>query len=170
MTRVLEQDFERYVPENAIRIAKFGTKPGAAIVRGRDNMEITQAFLQAFLKKEKAERTIFEFSSAKKIDKALARFSHQADEILDPAKITRSGENISEKEVSDFFALPQNAKVWYYSPREKMWHSLGVTAAIERCFNESLCGWIFCEENRRAFLKEESEGSVPVKFLLCDKK
>lgn len=66
-------------------------------------MEITLTFLYAFLKKEKTERTIFEFSSAKKIDKAIARFSHRADEILDPAKVMRSGENISEKEVLNFF-------------------------------------------------------------------
>ena len=133
-------------------------------------MEITLTFLYAFLKKEKTERTIFEFSSAKKIDKAIARFSHRADEILDPAKVMRSGENISEKEVLNFFALPQNAKVWYYSSRDKMWRSLEITTAIERCFNESLCGWIFCEENRRACLKEESAGSVPAKFLLCANK
>ncbi len=64
--------------------------------KSMDN-SLEQHFVQAFIRKEKRERLLYELTTPKQRSASVSRFCHQAGEFLDPAKIVMAGENMDRE-------------------------------------------------------------------------
>ncbi|MCR4963504.1 MAG: hypothetical protein K6B40_06480 [Firmicutes bacterium] len=54
-------------------------------------------FVQAFIRKSRRERLLYELTAPKKRYDGISRFCHQAKELLDPAKIIMEGEDMDRR-------------------------------------------------------------------------
>ena len=63
----------------------------------RMDNSLEQHFVQAFIRKERRERLLYELTTPKKRYDGVSRFCHQAGEFLDPAKVVMAGEDLDRK-------------------------------------------------------------------------
>lgn len=59
---------------------------------------IEERFVTRFVRSKRRERLLFELTTPKRRSRGLDRFCHQAQDILDPAKIRMVGENLDQRE------------------------------------------------------------------------
>ncbi len=59
--------------------------------------ERERRFVQAFIRKDRRERLLFELTTPKKRRDGVDRFCHQAKELLDPAGILMEGEDLDRR-------------------------------------------------------------------------
>ena len=56
-----------------------------------------QHFVQAFIRKNRRERLLYELTTPEKRYDGVSRFCHQAQDFLDPAKIVMEGEDLERR-------------------------------------------------------------------------
>ena len=56
-----------------------------------------QQFVQAFIRKNRRERLLYELTTPEKRYDGVSRFCHQAQDFLDPAKIVMEGEDLERR-------------------------------------------------------------------------
>ena len=66
-----------------------------------------QAFVEAYVRKDRRERLLHELSNPKKRYRGLDRFCHGAADLLDPARITLAGPSLEYDAVFIAFVAPR---------------------------------------------------------------
>ncbi len=77
---------------------------------------IERRFAQTFIRKEKRDRLLYELTTPKKRYAGLDRFCHQAEDLLDPAKITMSGEDLDRAPAFEEFVRSHDDICYVLSP------------------------------------------------------
>ena len=78
---------------------------------------IQEAFVSAYVRKQRRERLSYELSSDKKRYEGLERFCHQAEDLLDPSGIVLSGTDLlKRKEFISFVEKNKSASCFLLSP------------------------------------------------------
>ena len=70
-----------------------------------------QAFVEAYVRKDRRERLLHELSNPKKRYRGLDRFCHGAADLLDPARITLAGPGLEHDPVFCRFVAPRAAEM-----------------------------------------------------------
>ena len=133
------------------------------------NEIIEQSFIKNFIDKRYRDRLLFELSSDKKRRNAIDRFSHNAEELLNPQKILLKGDiTISDIEAQ----LKQrkiNASSYVLSFEFSDGHTCTPREALSY-FEQSPTAVIVMFSDSIALIKAETEGASPSKYLLCNDK
>ena len=121
------------------------------------NIIIEQEFIKKYIDKGYQERLLLELSSAKRRTKALSRFSHNAEDVLN--------KNIFKKTITNLADIKENNQtVYVISWDENDGTQTSFTDAIKYCemayMSVILIGQSF------ALIKEETEGGTPKIFYL----
>ena len=69
-----------------------------------------QAFVEAYVRKDRRERLLHELSNPKKRYRGLDRFCHGAADLLDPARITLAGPNLEHDAAFNAFVAAHAAE------------------------------------------------------------
>ena len=121
------------------------------------NTTIEQEFIKKYIDKGYQERLLLELGSAKRRTKALSRFSHNAEDVLN--------KNIFKKTITNLADIKENNQtVYVISWDENDGTQTSFTDAIKYCemayMSVILIGQSF------ALIKEETEGGTPKIFYL----
>lgn len=73
-------------------------------------------FVRAFIRKERRERLLYELTTPKKRYNGVSRFCHQAEELLDPAKLVMAGEDLERRAAFVRFARAHDGPCRLLSP------------------------------------------------------
>ena len=79
-----------------------------------------QHFVQAFIRKDRRERLLYEFTTPKKRYDGVSRFCHQAEELIDPSKIIMEGEDLERRPEFDRFIQRHDEICLVLSPDSSM--------------------------------------------------
>ena len=124
------------------------------------NFDIEKKFVKEFIKKELQDRLIFELQSSKRREKALSRFSHNAENLFkNPFEIC------DEAKIKKHFDKEQcNKKCYVLSWDETDASFLSMDQALAKCFNSAMSLILIFDEG--AIIKEEWEKSKANFFFL----
>lgn len=78
--------------------------------------EDERRFVEAFVRENRRERLLHELTAPKKRYRALSRFCHQAEELLDPDRIVMAGEDLERREEFQAFVRAHDAPCRVLSP------------------------------------------------------
>ena len=121
------------------------------------NTTIEQEFIKRYINKGYQERLLLELSSAKRRTKALSRFSHNAEDILNKSIIKKSIVNLAD--------IKENDKtVYVISWDENDGTQTSFADAIKYC--EAAYTSVVLIGKTFALIKEETEGGTPKIFYL----
>ena len=121
------------------------------------NITIEQEFIRKYIDKYFHERLLLELSSAKRRTKALSRFSHNAEDILNKSIIKKSIVNLAD--------IKENDKtVYVISWDENDGTQISFADAIKYC--ETAYTSVVLIGEAFALIKEETEGGTPKIFYL----
>lgn len=73
-------------------------------------------FVQAFIRKSRRERLLYEFTTPKKRYEGISRFCHQAGALLDPSKIRMEGEDLDRRPEFEGFVQQHDEICYVLSP------------------------------------------------------
>ena len=125
------------------------------------NIIIEQEFIKKYIDKVYRERLLLELSSAKRRTKALSRFSHNVEEILN--------KNTIKKTVTNFSDIKENDKtVYIISWDENDGTQISFADAIKYC--EAAYTSVVLIGKTFALIKEETEGGQSKMFYLKNDK
>ena len=79
-------------------------------------MNNEEAFVQKYIVKNRRERLLFELGSPKRRYRALSRFCHQAEGLLDPDRIVLAGSNLENEPEFIMFVRNHNEECEVLSP------------------------------------------------------
>ena len=79
-----------------------------------------QHFVQAFIRRDRRERLLYEFTTPKKRYDGVSRFCHQAEELIDPSKIIMEGEDLDRRPEFDRFIQQHDEICLVLSPDSSM--------------------------------------------------
>ena len=79
-------------------------------------MNNEEAFVQKYIVKNRRERLLFELGSPKRRYRALSRFCHQAEDLLDPDRIVLAGSNLENEPEFIMFVRNHNEECEVLSP------------------------------------------------------
>ena len=121
------------------------------------NIAIEQAFIKKYIDKGYQERLLLELGSAKRRTKALSRFSHNVEEILN--------KSIAKKEITNLGDIKETDKTLYVISWDKNdGTQTSFADAIKYC--ETAYTSVVLIGESFALLKEETEGGTPKMFYL----
>ena len=121
------------------------------------NTTIEQEFIKRYINKGYQERLLLELSSAKRRTKALSRFSHNVEEILN--------KSIIKKEITNFGDIKETDQTIYViSWDENDGTQTSFADAIKYC--EAAYTSVVLIGKTFALIKEETEGGTPKIFYL----
>ena len=121
------------------------------------NIVIEQEFIKKYIDKGYQERLLLELSSAKRRTKALSRFSHNVEEILN--------KSIIKKEITNFGDIKETDQTIYViSWDENDGTQTSFADAIKYC--EAAYTSVVLIGKTFALIKEETEGGTPKIFYL----
>ena len=121
------------------------------------DITIEQEFIKKYIDKGYRERLLLELGSAKRRTKALSRFSHNAEEILN--------KNITQKTITNFSDIKETDKtVYVISWDESDGTQISFVDAIKYC--ETTYTSVVLIGEAFALIKEETEGGTPKIFYL----
>ena len=121
------------------------------------NTTIEQEFIKRYINKGYQERLLLELGSAKRRTKALSRFSHNVEEILN--------KSIIKKEITNFGDIKETDQTIYViSWDENDGTQISFADAIKYC--ETAYTSIVLIGEAFALIKEETEGGTPKIFYL----
>ena len=121
------------------------------------DITIEQEFIKKYIDKGYRERLLLELESAKRRTKALSRFSHNAEEILN--------KNITQKTITNFSDIKETDKtVYVISWDESDGTQISFVDAIKYC--ETTYTSVVLIGEAFALIKEETEGGTPKIFYL----
>lgn len=119
--------------------------------------KIEQQFVERYIAKNYQERLLWELSSAKRRSKALSRFSHDADDVLD--------QQVNPKIITSFTEICERDKtVYILSWDENDGMNLPFDEAIRYC--ESTYMSVVLIGKSFALIKEETEKGTPNIFYV----
>ncbi|MBE6566857.1 MAG: hypothetical protein E7659_07135 [Ruminococcaceae bacterium] len=125
------------------------------------NIVIEQEFIKKYIDKGYQERLLLELGSAKRRTKALSRFSHNVEEILN--------KNTIKKTVTNFSDIKENDKTVYIISWDKNdGTQTSFADAIKYC--EAAYTSVVLIGKTFALIKEETEGGTPKIFYLKNHK
>ena len=75
-----------------------------------------QHFVQAFIRKNRRERLLYELTTPEKRYDGVSRFCHQAKELLEPSKIIMEGEDLDRRPEFDRFVQQHDEICFVLSP------------------------------------------------------
>ena len=75
-----------------------------------------QHFVQAFIRKNRRERLLYELTTPERRYDGVSRFCHKAKELLDPSKIIMEGENLDRRPEFDRFIQQHDEICFVLSP------------------------------------------------------
>ncbi len=129
---------------------------------------IEELFVRTFVKKRLQERIIFELSSLKNRQKAIDRFSHNAEEVLESKYILAKSEKITITEIENELLkyCDKNKEVYMFSMNEYDGKMVFVKEAVENCMKEFMPVIITCGGDKFAFVKTEVSGGSSMKYFL----
>ena len=125
------------------------------------NIAIEQEFIKKYIDKGYQERLLLELGSTKRRTKALSRFSHNAEEILN--------KSILKKEITNFGDIKETDKTLYVISWDKNdGTQISFADAIKYC--ETTYTSVVLIGEAFALIKEETEGGAPKIFYLKSNK
>lgn len=80
------------------------------------NNEIEKHFVDTFIRKNRRERLLYELTTLEKRYDGVSRFCHQAEELLEPTRITMSGEDLDRRPEFERFIRQHDELVLVLSP------------------------------------------------------
>ena len=120
------------------------------------NIAIEQEFIKKYIDKGYQERLLLELESTKRRTKALSRFSHNVEKILN--------KNITKK-ITNFGDIKETEKTIYViSWDENDGTQISFADAIKYC--ETVYASVVLIGNAFSLIKEETEGGTPKIFYL----
>ena len=120
------------------------------------NITIEQEFIKRYIDKGYQERLLLELSSAKRRSKALSRFSHNVEEILNKSIV---------KEITNFGDIKETDKTLYVISWDKNdGTQISFADAIKYC--ETTYTSVVLIGEAFALIKEETEDGAPKIFYL----
>ena len=75
-----------------------------------------ERFVYLFIRNERRERLLHELTAPKKRYRGISRFCHQAEDLLDPAKILMQGEDLERNPEFEKFVRENNEQCFIMSP------------------------------------------------------
>ncbi len=75
-----------------------------------------QHFVQAFIRKNRRDRLLYELTTPEKRYEGVSRFCHQAKELLDPSRIIMEGEDLDRRPEFDRFVQQHDEICFVLSP------------------------------------------------------
>ena len=126
--------------------------------------DIESKFVNDYILKAKRDRLLFELGSDKKREKALARFSHEAEEIFDSKKIIYCGVELTAGEAIDFFKEKKIKNFYVVSSSQNDKIVLAAEMALNYCFSEYMPVILIGEDY--AFVKCEVELGASKRIIL----
>ena len=90
-----------------------------------------ERFVNSFIRKERRRRLLFELGSPQKRRDAVDRFCHQAEELLDPAKIALRGEDLERRAEFRAFLRQREGPCLMLSPAFPEGRTLPLSRAVE---------------------------------------
>ena len=121
------------------------------------NIAIEQEFIKKYIDKGYQERLLLELESTKRRTKALSRFSHNVEKILN--------KNITKKTITNFSDIKETDKTIYViSWDENDGTQTSFADAIKYC--ETVYTSVVLIGNAFSLIKEETEGGTPKIFYL----
>ena len=118
---------------------------------------IEQEFIKKYIDKGYQERLLLELGSTKRRTKALSRFSHNVEEILN--------KNITKKTITNFSDIKETDQTIYVISWDKNdGTQISFADAIKYC--ETTYTSVVLIGESFALLKEETEGGTPKMFYL----
>ncbi len=125
------------------------------------NIAIEQEFIKKYIDKGSQERLLLELGSAKRRTKALSRFSHNVEEILN--------KNITKKTITNFSDIKETDQTIYVISWDKNdGTQTSFADAIKYC--EAAYTSVILIGEAFALIKEETEGGTPKIFYLKNHK
>ena len=120
------------------------------------NITIEQEFIKRYIDKGYQERLLLELSSAKRRSKALSRFSHNVEEILNKSIV---------KKIANFGDIKETDNTLYVISWDKNdGTQISFADAIKYC--ETTYTSVILIGEAFALIKEETEGGAPKIFYL----
>lgn len=90
-----------------------------------------ERFVNSFIRKERRRRLLYELGTPKKRCDAVDRFCHQAQELLDPAKIALQGEDLERRAEFRAFLREREGPCLMLSPAFPEGRTLPLSRAVE---------------------------------------
>ncbi|MBR1891818.1 MAG: hypothetical protein IJ811_04930 [Clostridia bacterium] len=126
--------------------------------------DIEIKFINDYIIKVKRDRLLFELGNEKRREKAIMRFSHDAEQFINPKKIVYCGETLTEREANDFFKKNKNKSFYVVSTDKKDESVLPTETALTYSFSEYMPVILIGETC--SFIKCESEFGSSKKMIL----
>ena len=73
-------------------------------------------FVQSFIRRKRRDRLLYELITPEKRYNGVSRFCHQAEELLDPAKIVMKGEDLDRRPAFERFIREHDEPCFVLSP------------------------------------------------------
>lgn len=128
--------------------------------------DIERIFIKEFIKNKAQERLTYEFASRKKRSIALSRFAHNAEEILNGARIYKKWASVTAPEIlNEVEKLCKRDKAYVISMGADDACFLNCEDAVLRCLDDYMPQIVIFDE-KTALLKTETEGGCSLKFIL----
>ena len=131
------------------------------------NASVEEMFVKAFIEKRIQDRIIFELSSSKNRSKAVSRFAHTTDDIINSKYVFLKSNKLTsfEIEVELIKHCGKNKYVYIISMNEFDGKSLPFKDALKICIDDYMPSIIICSE-KVVFIKTEVMDGLPMKYIL----
>ena len=130
------------------------------------DLETEKLFVKKFISKDMRERFLFELSS-KKRELAILRFSHLAEQVINPQTLMFMEKSISENAVYDWFLknCMRAESAYIMSCNQFDGRMLPLKKAIEICLNDYMPSVVMVD-GHCALIKEEVNIGPVAKYFL----
>jgi hypothetical protein len=128
---------------------------------------IEEKFVKSFINKQMQDRLLFELSSPKNRERAICRFGHNANELLNPKNIVLKDSKIFycdvERIISKKFDINKDCYIVSLSDADGTFQPF--SKAIDICFTSYMPTIIICGEDA-VLIKEEVAVGETMKYIL----
>lgn len=130
------------------------------------NTSIERTFVKSFICKRMQNRLIFELST-KNRNKAITRFAHISDELIESKYVIFRSNKLTNFEVETKLLeyCDKNKKVYIISSNKNDGEFFPLGEAIQLCMDDYMPSIVIVNQSC-VFIKEETEYGAPMKYIL----
>lgn len=131
------------------------------------NELIEKMFVKTFVCKKLQDRIFFELSNNRSRNKAISRFAHINDELIELKYVMFQSNKLTSSEIETKLMshCDKSKKVYIISTNEFDGEFVILREGIQLCMNDYMPSILVCNPNC-VFIKEETEYGAPMKYIL----